>query len=108
VEARSSWPLIQHIVDNSSVKFEYVDTGPILDMDGEGGDSPVPADDEFRIPDIREDGEIEDQDAMDTRRGLDGIEYRHAIEDMIDAEISIDAELNTLPESICRGDDPRM
>nr|WVK97347.1 Ycf2 protein [Erodium stephanianum]WVK97365.1 Ycf2 protein [Erodium stephanianum] len=113
VGARSSWPLIQHIVDNYSGKFEYVDTGPILDMDGEGGDSPVPEDDEFRIPDIRDDDEIEDQDQdeMDTRRDLDGIEYRHAIEDMIDAEISIDAELNTLPESICRGeleDDPRM
>ena len=69
VGARSSWP--QHIVDNYSGKFEYVNTGPILDMDGERSDSPVSEDDEFRIPAIHDDDETEDQDEMDTRRDLD-------------------------------------
>ena len=64
----------QDSVDNYSGKFEYVDTGPILDMDGEGSDSPVPEDDEFRIPAIHDDDETEDQNEMDTRRDLDGSE----------------------------------
>nr|YP_009298777.1 hypothetical chloroplast RF21 [Pelargonium cucullatum]AJB98691.1 hypothetical chloroplast RF21 [Pelargonium cucullatum] len=100
MEARSSWPFFQHLEEIYGDQLEYVYDDTSLSVEVEEEEDTSWGIEEFSLPDTQEDGEIEDQAEMDTRRDLDGIEYTHAIEDMIDVGISVDAQLNCLPESI--------
>nr|YP_009299139.1 hypothetical chloroplast RF21 [Pelargonium exhibens]YP_009299183.1 hypothetical chloroplast RF21 [Pelargonium exhibens]AJB99053.1 hypothetical chloroplast RF21 [Pelargonium exhibens]AJB99098.1 hypothetical chloroplast RF21 [Pelargonium exhibens] len=100
MEARSSWPFFQHLDEIYGDQLEYVYDDTSLSVEVEEEEDTSWGIEEWSLPDTREDDEIEDQAEMDTRRDLDGIEYTHAIEDMIDVGISVDAQLNFLPESI--------
>nr|YP_009171132.1 hypothetical chloroplast RF21 [Pelargonium dichondrifolium]AJA38338.1 hypothetical chloroplast RF21 [Pelargonium dichondrifolium] len=100
MEARSSWPFFQHLDEIYGDQLEYVYDDTSLSVEVEEEEDTTWGIEEFSLPDTQEDGEIEDQAEMDTRRDLDGIEYTHAIEDMIGVGISVDAQLNCLPESI--------